>query len=779
MASQLLLRGLPKYEYIESVLIPFLQEAGPEFSHRLMTFFIAHNFTGPTPIPEDDALLNKLVAFDDKERRVIIHWLEIDGEVVYPTLVHPMVLLALWTVATRTKGIFDDLSTMRIASLYQRCMSRRSHTLFKVSKTCIDRLTEPSTCSIEVIVECAVLMFHFYEYSESWELLKLATKKSGLQISEAAMLGVRTRWQTFQTAQFVVTAEFDQPEGGSASTTTATTTSGPLPTEVEGEKDGHDLYTRPRESTESGPEKLANLTPAQLSILLAMSMDIERSSPVHDLTREHMEAYVQRALANEGQLYIIRAMGLLLRTRLEDKRGRTAQRSLLQVQQMVDEFPSDGGPHRQEGFFLVLYPSIYQLKAELAGRYANENLYKSALEYYEQLQDWQNIIFCSTKLERRNSVESLARDLLEEDPNSPSLLVALGLATDSKEPLLQAWEASGKTSATAARALAQYALKTDKYEEAVHYFDECLRLNPLFGGDWFVLGCSALKLQLWERAAQAFTRVCQLDPDDGFSWNNLGMVLLRLERHRPAFQAFSQALRFNSTSWHMWQNHCMLAVQLGETSQAINSLRMSVHHGGRKAEVDIKTLEELVGHVVSQIVKGKRAQVLARCAEQKSDTPVPETAAEEEPAMVALGCEDDIEYHERRDPNHLENAIAISHKDRLCQVLGDMTANHPFNEDLMDVISKLHDGIGDVMKAHDYRVRELHASKKENWFKDQKAFERVVLAAKRLMTSAKKAVEVDEFTVDSARRDVTALLDASKETFEGSAEYKELESLLV
>ena len=713
----------------------------------LLQSFVEHNFTGITESMRTLHLCERCYFpvhqdFTEKDLSKLRSWLSLDGETVCPVLSKQHYLFLLWIGVKNFSSELGPHLRLRISMLYQRCLSHRSHTLYTAIKNATKEIIEAGNVSIsfsearaETLVEVANALHYYGDHTEMQNILFKAAKYSNLVFEEAVLVGVRTRWQEFQTAQLVVEAtsstNVSRPENGTWDcATNVKDLNKELPLEIEGEGAGHDLYTRPRNDTTSCDGSVENLLPVHNAILLAFCADIEKENPVHELTTEKMDSYVQRVLANPTHTWILKAMSLLLRSRGEEKRTRVAQRSLLQLQQLADEFTSDPQAERANGFFLTQYPSYHALRYELAGRYFSENLYKTALEYFEQLHAWDKIVLCSLRLERRNSVELLARRALEKGCESVDILVALGIATHDETSLSKAWKQSNFSHAGAARALARHHLSHKDFEQAIEYFDECIRLNPSFGGDWFVLGYAALRLSDWSRAAEAFTRVCQMEPENGWGWNNLSMTLMTMKKFRPAYHALSQAVKFNEQSWQVWENFFTVSVKLKETDSALRGLRKLVDLGGRQAELDDTTLSDFGNHVYELLSREGDGELTMSEDDSNThhcDDVRPVIQADDKIQMEctnldSLLCEfSDVSQEKHTNLHRYYNLPRINlWKTKYEDLLEEIVSFHPFSEKICKVASDFHYKVGNWKNAADYNLAHVRACQKENWQHDTK-----------------------------------------------------------
>nr|CCC90532.1 unnamed protein product [Trypanosoma congolense IL3000] len=611
---------------VESHIVPAI-----DFALRL---FNADNFSGeliPSEREQFSSLLERYAAVDDLHERYVQRLLMSDGEMPHPCVKLSSLLLAAITVVcstTRKDGQSEPQPLVPYTSIWRlRChmrhqliMQHRAHSIFLHLSSCVDAaLAMPEEeLTVEHLLEVGHVQSYYHQRELAAEVFWRAARKSGLSISEDSLVGVRTRWQQQQMVQMVVNASSKLPftapaaeSGGEAD----------APRSVMSEKDGHDILDRPRETAESPPANLQALQPIDKAIILALCIDIRNTNPYHGLTQHRMQTYIERLLADPIPApFIIQCQTLLMRSRLERGRNRVQERAFMQITELVDQHAAARDPnratfHRTDSayFYSVAYPPVWQLRSEYADFCFDENLVKTALDAYEQVRDWENIIKCCKALDRRKRAESLARDLLETDPCNPLLWVALGEATREVEYLTKAWDLSGHQSAAPMRALARLALEREEYERVVECFDEAVRLNPVFGGDWFALGYAAMRLQRWERSGEAFTRVCQIQPNDAFAWNNLASVLLQTGKLRPAFNAMSQALRNNRRNWRMWQNYFAIGCELREVTEATNALNVLLDIAQRDAHLDRSSLNRFVENAIAYM----EGHIPASCKDQE------------------------------------------------------------------------------------------------------------------------------------------------------------------
>ncbi|KDN46621.1 TPR-like protein [Tilletiaria anomala UBC 951] len=313
------------------------------------------------------------------------------------------------------------------------------------------------------------------------------------------------------------------------------------------------------------PNAQPPLSPFDQSILLALSLNIRNTSPSHGLTSSQISAFVQRVLLHPMN-WSVYTMALLLRSRLESTRTRTVERSVLQLQALVDQMPTADSSvsERLRFFFSIDLPPRWELQAELGKRYAALGVVRSALEIYSAIEMWEEAVLCLGSLGRHEEGREVVRDLLEgrkvevgealvrrkqmeqsegvSGTSKGTARTRMGAARLAKlwcllgdlepasalEHYKQAWSVSGSSSARAARSLGGIYFSSQQYAQTIDWLRRALAINPLFSRSWFVLGCAYMREESWQLAAGCFRRCTSLDDEDGESWNNLASCYLRM-----------------------------------------------------------------------------------------------------------------------------------------------------------------------------------------------------------------------------------------------------------
>jgi tetratricopeptide (TPR) repeat protein len=196
-------------------------------------------------------------------------------------------------------------------------------------------------------------------------------------------------------------------------------------------------------------------------------------------------------------------------------------------------------------------PSKWQLERELALRFLDLGVVKSAMEIFERLEMWEEVVKCWQALERPQKGIAIVRDLLEGRKEESERVLLKGktahrnrsdVAREAKlwcilgdlEPenarrhYEHAWAVSKETSGRAMRSLGGYHFSRNEFKEAMVCLRHATKINPMLSRTWFILGCAAVREEVYEQARDAFSRCVAIDEEDGESWSNLASVYLRM-----------------------------------------------------------------------------------------------------------------------------------------------------------------------------------------------------------------------------------------------------------
>ncbi|KAF9528043.1 tetratricopeptide repeat domain 27 [Crepidotus variabilis] len=516
-----------------------------------------------------------------------------------------------------------------------------------------------------------------------------AARSTGLKYELTGALGKRTKFQITEHSQLVLLAESHLVDkcqdmqdahskhstfhvGQSSTTPNVQTLPQTLPLNDDTLLEQTAFTFSHREGSRSqlrhlDPSAQPPLHPLDQCILLSLCLNVRNTSPSHGLTTEQMNPYVSRVISHPRN-WSIHSMALLLRSRLESSRTRTVERSTLQLQALIDQMPTSDSKtaERLLYFYSIPLPSKWEMEKELAERYLSLGVVKSALQIFERLEMWEDVVKCYGTLEQREKGIGIVRDLLEGRKEEANAVLSRGKASSSRQKLVQdaareakfwcllgdlephnaaehylkAWSTSKETSGRAMRSLGGYYFARGKYEEAIVSLEKAVRINPLLSRSWFILGCACMRVERWENARSAFSRCVALDEEDGESWNNLASMYLRLgepsqttannvegkgsplaipdentmvsfENKMLAFRALKQGLKHNYENWRMWHNYMIVSMDAGELQETCRALGRVVEQTADKVgsiAVDEDVLDRLVNAVTRAPANAEEAQ---------------------------------------------------------------------------------------------------------------------------------------------------------------------------
>lgn len=450
-------------------------------------------------------------------------------------------------------------------------------------------------------LEVGLIYSYFGQDKDALEKMEAAQKESGFTWSLTGSLGRRTKFQTFDVSQLVVLAE--SKKKGNADSEEMEEPARPETLDLNDDTILERIaFTENEKNSDEDKKRHGNLNIIDQCLLLAFCLNIKNTNPDHGITAEQMVPYVTRVLENANN-WMVHTMGLLLRSRLESNKGRTVERSALQLQALVDQIKVEdsGVEERLSYFYDLLLPSKWEMERELARRFVSLGVIRSAVEIFERLEMWEDVISCYQMLEQPQKAKDVLKHLMEENPNSPKYWCILGDLEAEPEHWHKSWEISNHRYARAMRSLGSYEYKRQNYESAMDCYQKALSINPLFDGSWYILGCAAMFAENWEVGSRAFQRVVALDDDQPEAWNNLASIYIKMDRKTDAYLALKQATKIKFDNWKMWQNFLFVSIDVGQFADAIFAMQRIVELRWDKVRdqaVDVGVLRMIVENVI-------------------------------------------------------------------------------------------------------------------------------------------------------------------------------------
>ncbi len=144
---------------------------------------------------------------------------------------------------------------------------------------------------------------------------------------------------------------------------------------------------------------------------------------------------------------------MLQRSLLESGEGRSVERSMLQVQAIVDSLYKDEKKSHVRLFFVYAsgLPPFWEVERALCQLLQSLGSTKSALDVALRIKSWEDVIACYHQLQLRHKAAEIIKEEIERKGETPLLLCMLGDATDDLANYHRALEISGGKSARAHR----------------------------------------------------------------------------------------------------------------------------------------------------------------------------------------------------------------------------------------------------------------------------------------------------------------------------------------
>ncbi|XP_052487858.1 uncharacterized protein LOC105782843 isoform X2 [Gossypium raimondii] len=627
---------------------------------------------------------------------------------------------------------------------------------------------EASTIVSMVHLEAGVLEYIYGRLDPCRLDLESAEVVAGLQLSVTGILGLRTVHQVEPKAQMILVANTSSKSvSGDINTSIAPDTqlTGPNVSEAS------DIYMTPKlvengngfRKNECGGV-VSTLTTVQQAVVLAQCLLIEKSSPHGEMQGWDMAPYIEAIDSQKSSYFILKCFCNILRIRWESTRSRTKQRALEMMDNLVESIhkPSPGVPLRLPFCFSVYIPTIPALRKQYGDILVSCGLIGEALKIFEDLELWDNLIYCYSKLEKKAAAVELIKEQLSRRPNDPKLWCSLGDITHSDACYEKALEVSNNRSARAKRCLAYNAYGRGEYEKSKILWESALALNSLYSNGWFALGAAALKARDVEKALDGFTRAVQLDPENGEAWNNIACLHMIKKKSKESFIAFKEALKYKRDSWQMWENYSQVAFDVGNIGQSLEAIKMVLNMTNNK-RIDVELLEKIMQYL--------EERTSARLTAVTNDDDLPsQTSSDSIPCSVNPSA------------NAEKNAGRLRENEHLLEFLGKILQQIVRSEsrpELWGLYARWHRIKGDLTMCCEALLKQVRSYQGSNLWKDEDRFKSFAQASLDLCE-----VYMDISSSTNSRRELhTAemhLKNTLKQagTFSDTEEFRKLEACL-
>ena len=583
-----------------------------------LNLFIQNNYTGPlvgpspnTLIPLPESLIPKVLTegtnIKGSYEKACLELLS-DTEGVYNLLNCPEYLVIGKVVLIDLKHLLKETLTadwwcIRCAIIYQKILDERSPKLYEILLQSLNSIENNDVLLSQTKYRDITALFHleslhihlyYYDVGKARSHFVSAASTLGMKMSITGALGKRTKWQKNYLPQLVLKVEYDEKTiTNDEDKLTPSFLSADLPKDL---TLNDDTRLNKINYINEDEDIIPDLKPIEQALVLA-DLILKRRSQARDIQLdEESKAYIW-ALLQYPKNWSIQMSSLFLRSKIESGDSRAMERSMNQFEELVNTVSREQ-PSRYERIKLMnvsLVGPHWELQQELARMFMRLGCVKTALEIFERLHLWEDVITCYNELQMRQRSAEIIRNLLEGG-ETPKLLCLLGDATDDVSCYHKAFELSNKKSSRAQRCLGNYYYVRKEYTKAIEFYQLSLDLNTLQFPVWQRLAYCALQTDNWELCAKAYRRCSVLEPDSFESWNNMSQAYLKLDQKTRAWKTLQEALRCKSDSWRLWDNFMLVSTSLGYMSHAIHAYNQIL----TLKEKHIDT--EILGRIVKAVV---------------------------------------------------------------------------------------------------------------------------------------------------------------------------------
>lgn len=485
------------------------------------------------------------------------------------------------------------------------CLQKEKESLDLKDKTVEKKITL-------LYVELAYTQLFYYKYKSSENILQQVQDVLGLTLEFTGKLGYKTKYQQFSTAILVLEAQKKENETQASEIQKLIIDENndipevssflpAVPQNLNLDQDSDNiLHEKPvfLEDSSSNMSKdkklIEELDTFDQVLVLCKMQHLIKSRAKDEIMKEQISAYLDLFL-NKAHNWLSYSQGLYLRSINEFPSYKRRERSLLQMESLVNQF-NDKTPDlstRLSLFWSLNYPNYLDLQKKTAELFMQNGNVLTSCELFRKIEMFEECIECLAVGGIIQQAKELAQTLLKEGKETPKLLCILGDLYQDISYYKRSWKISNKKFARAQRSLGRLYFQKKELEKAIKAYNKALKINYFNPGAWFTLGCIYLSLNRFSDGILAFSTCVQIDESNGEAWANLSACFMRENKKKEALSCIEQGVKFNENSWRMWSNLMILSLELKKFSRFIESVQRLILLE-KKEIIDIEVLMKVV-----------------------------------------------------------------------------------------------------------------------------------------------------------------------------------------
>lgn len=415
---------------------------------------------------------HNLFILEEKSKQLnesMTEYLTVDGEIPYKVIKLQLLFVVVYELFVNANNLFDELEInklykSRLIYMHNKIIKDPVGTLktklfdcvhsFNLEKV-IKKDSENFNITLGLLnLEKSYFCMRYYKYNDSDNLIDISKDLFNLKMELTGRLGRKTKFQTFDSAILVLESESSTLENKIHSMILKDEVEEEHPVKVTLDEE-NPMLEKPNITDDTF------LQSGQLSVydqiyVNAILHHIKNSFPDEDLLREVLLAYANKGLEKSND-WLVYSKLLLFRSLAEDKKSKFIERSLRQIQSLVEQ-QNDRSPapyDRLKYIFVIDYPFIWNLKKMYGEAFMNYGAVLTAHDTFLELEMYEECIQCLYVAGKSQRALEFAEKILSQHQD-PGVYCILGEIQNNVEYFHKALEVSKNKYTRAYRCLGRY-----------------------------------------------------------------------------------------------------------------------------------------------------------------------------------------------------------------------------------------------------------------------------------------------------------------------------------